>query len=136
MIENKAYALTVTLGGDMLLMPNRGGHAVGLTRSDSRYALFQDTRGAIYADEDTCLSSPHGERFTSEWGGWGSGESWAVGLASLIGGRAHCRGGTWVVLFQRSDGRFAVIGADSVELYQSRGHYAACEKPEYFGWEW
>ena len=136
MIENKAYALAVMLGGDMMLMPDRGGHAVGLTRPDGRYALFQDTRGAIYADDTACLSNPHGECSRSEWGSWGFGESWAVGLATLIGGQAHRSGSTWLVLFQRSDGRFAVIGADEVEVYQSRGHYENCEKPEYLGWAW
>lgn len=136
MIENKAYALAVMLGGDMMLMPNRGGHAVGLTKLDGRYALFQDTRGAIYADEDACLSNPDGECSGSEWSGWGAGESWAVGLATLIGGQAHRGGDAWVVLFQRSDGRFAVIGVEQVELYQSREHYAACGKPEYLGWDW
>ena len=136
MIENKAYALAVTLDADMLLMPNRGGYAVGVTRADGSYVVFRDTHGAIYADEDACLSSPHGERSFAEWGGWGSGESWAVGLATLIGGQAHRSSDVWTVLLQRVDGRFAVIGADQVEVYQSRGHYENCEKPEYLGWDW
>ena len=135
MIENKAYALAIVLDASLLQVPECGGYAVGVTRADGSYVVFRDTHGAIYADEDACLEDPSGG-VRSEWPPWGSGESWAVGFATLIGGQAHDRGGAWEVLYQRGDSRFSVIGADKAELYQSRGHYAACGEPEYYGWDW
>jgi hypothetical protein len=137
MNENKAWALAYALDASMLLIPDGGGYAVGVIRSDDRFAMFQDHGGLLYADEDTCLSSDVSDGLPSLWATWGLGESWAMALATLIRGQAHHRrGDAWEVLFQRGDGRFAVIGSDDVELYQSRGHYAACEKPEYCGWHW
>lgn len=138
MNETKAGTLAHVLGGDMLLMPYHGGHAVGLTRPDGGYAMFQDARGAVFADDIACLADHPGESVAFQWDGWGLGESWATALATLIGGQAHHRGGDiWVVLLQRSDGRFAVIGAEEVEVYPSRQHYANCQsKPKRFDWEW
>jgi hypothetical protein len=137
MSENKAWALAYALDADMLRDSIRGGYAIGLTRQDGTYAFFRDTHGAVFTDEETCLSSDSGDGIPSEWGTWGSGEPWAIGLATLIGGQAHHRiGNAWEVLFQRGDGKFVVICSDEVEIYQSRGDYDACGKPEYVGWDW
>ena len=136
MIENKAWALAYALDADMLRTPDFG-YVVGVTRADDKYAVLLDTGGLLYSDEDTCLTKDTSEGVPSEWGTWGSGESWAIGLATLIGGQAHHRSGdVWDVLFQRGDGKFVVISIDEIEIYQSRGAYAACMKPQYLGWDW
>lgn len=137
MNENKAYMIATGLDADMLRLNDGSGYAVGVITSNDKYAVFQDTSGWLFADEVTCFATDIGEAVESEWDTWGFGEQWAIALATLIGGQAHHRRGTaWEVLLQRGDGKFAVISSDEVEVYQSRGHYDACGKPEYHGWDW
>ena len=67
-----------------------------------------------------------------EWTDWGLTESWATGLAKLIGGEAHQSGGNiWVVLFPRADGKFIVVGLDGADIYESADHYEG-----YYNGDW
>lgn len=124
-----------------------GMHGVGLTRADGRYILVEEDAAAVYYDEHACFTGyltvgrdPRGSVDAYEWGRWGLTEDWATGLATLLGGEPHqSGGGVWVVLFQRADGKFAVIGADGAEVYRDRSQYERYYEPgegepERVGW--
>jgi hypothetical protein len=149
MTELKARTLAAALGGEVVnTMPQSRMPGVALTRSDGKYALIEEDAGAVYFDEHACWVGYHtlgddarGVVDAEEWGDWGVTESWATGLAALVGAEAHQSGGNiWVVLFQRPDGRFAVIGDTGCEVYQSRNHYERYyegqqEEPERVYWD-
>ena len=127
MDESKNETLALVLGGhEVVLLP--GGYAVGLTRADARFVLFDDQFGAVYPDIDACMADLLSEAPRVDWDCWGLTEAWAIGLATLIGGQAHRRGDDWVVLYQRNDGMFVVIGFGEAELYDRRQHYEGLQR--------
>ncbi len=145
MTEQKAKALAAAIGGDVVrTRPQSRMWGVSLVRADGRYALLEEHAGAVYFDEHACWtgymvngSDPKGEINAEEWGIWDHTRQWATGLATLIGGQPHQSGGNiWVMLFERRDGRFVVIGDLGAEVYRDRGSYeAGQEEPERFDWE-
>jgi hypothetical protein len=131
MTGEKARSLASVLGGEVVAaMPQSRSPGVRLELSDGRVALLDELGGATYrsaaAVDAYAADGDHGSHVdvVTEWPLWGVNEEWATGLASLIGGNAHQSGGNiWVVLFQRRDGRFIVVGDDGAELYDSADHY-------------
>ncbi|WP_435008054.1 hypothetical protein P12x_005323 [Tundrisphaera lichenicola] len=149
MTEAKAKSLAEAVGGHVVqTMPQSRMHGVSLTRADGKFALIEEDAGAVYFDEHACWIGYHtlgddarGVVDAEEWIDWGITELWASGLATLIGGTPYQSGGNvWVVLFERQDGRLAVIGDTGAEIYQSRDHYeryyeADQPEPERVEWE-
>jgi hypothetical protein len=131
MTDEKAKSLASILGGDVVsAMPPSRSPGVRLALADGRVALLDELAGATYksAAAVDAFATDGDDRAhvdaLAEWPLWGVNEKWATGLAALIGGEAHQSGGNiWVVLFERYDGRFIVVGDDGAELYDSADHY-------------
>jgi hypothetical protein len=149
MTEAKAKILAAALLGNVVTtMPQSRMHGVALTRPDGKYALIEEDAGAVYFDEHACWvgyptlgDDPKGCVEAQEWINWDGSEPWARGLSVLLESPEywHSGGGIWVVLFTRSDGRFAVIGAEGADIYQSKEHWeqyfeAGQPEPEYLNW--
>jgi hypothetical protein len=138
----KATALASALGGEVVpAMPQSRLPGVSITTPNGQYLLFDEDAGAIFRDEPACwLGDGTGVLNAREWGDWGVTEDWATGLATLFGAEPHQSGGNiWVVLYERPDGRFVVIGDDGAEIYRSRDHYeryydAGQPEPERVAW--
>lgn len=131
MTGEKARSLASVLGGDVVAaMPQSRSPGVRLALADGRVALLDELGGATYRNAAAvdAYAADGDDRAhvdgAAEWSLWGVNEEWATHLAGLIGGEAHQSGGNiWVVLFERSDGRFVVIGDDGAELYDSTVHF-------------
>jgi hypothetical protein len=139
MTDEKARSLASVLGGEVVsAMPQSRSPGVRLTLADGRVALLDELGGATYRSAEAVDAyaadgddDAHVEA-VAEWSLWGVNEEWATRLARLIGGEAHQSGGNiWVVLFQRRDGRFVVVGDDGAELYESADHYE-----KYYNGDW
>ena len=131
MTPTMAQVLADALGGKVeSLMPQSRGPGVRLWLPGGRVALLDELGGAVFRGEDAVRryaedgdEETHIE-LTAEWGAWGIYEDWAKSLAHVVGGEPYQSGGNiWVVLFERPDGRFVVIGEDGVDLYESAKHY-------------
>jgi hypothetical protein len=147
--ERMAQILAAALGGDVVrTMPQSRSWGVAVTRGDGKYVLIEEDAGAVYYDEHACWigyhtlgSDPRGVIEAEEWIDWGITEKWATDLAMLLGADAHHSGGNiWVVLYERRDGRLALIGDTGCEVYQSRDHYEryydeSQPEPENFRWD-
>jgi hypothetical protein len=139
MTDEKARTLATVLGGEVVrAMPQSRSPGVRLELSDGRVALLDELGGATYrsaAAVDAYAADGNDDTHVDEvgeWSGWGVNEEWATRLACLIGGEAHQSGGNiWVVLFERADGRFIVIGDDGADLYESAEHYE-----QYYEGDW
>lgn len=131
MTDEKARSLASVLGGEFVTaMPQSGSPGVRLSLVDGRVVLLDELVGATYryAAAVDAYAADGDDRANvdaaAEWPIWGVNEEWATGLAALIGGEAHQSGGNiWVVLFERPDGRFIVVGDDGAEFYDSADHY-------------
>jgi hypothetical protein len=131
MTSSKAMVLASVLGGEVeATMPQSRMPGVRLSLPDGRVCMIDERGGATYrSDADLEAYSIDGDDRThvaiaAEWPRWGLSEEWARPLASLIGGEAYQSGGNiWVVLFDRPDGRYVVVGDDGAELYESAAHY-------------
>jgi hypothetical protein len=134
MTEMKAKLLAEVLGGELeLTMPQSRMAGIRLSLPDGKVAMIDEHAGETFrsaADMDAYFADGDHTAHIAEskyWGDWGVAESWATGLAALISAEAHQSGGNiWVVLYQLADGRFAVIGDDGAEVYQSEDHYEKC----------
>ena len=139
MTNEKARSLASVLGGQVIAaMPQSRSPGVRLTLADGRVTLLDELGGAIYrsaAAVDAYAADGNDDAHVdavAEWSLWGVNEEWATRLADLIGGEAHQSGGNiWVVLFQRLDGRFIVVGDDGAEFYESADHYE-----KYYDGDW
>jgi hypothetical protein len=148
MTETKAKALAEVLGGEVeWTMPQSRMAGVRLALPDGRLAMIDEHGGetfnspadmnAYFADGDDTAHIAA----TREWTDWGITESWAAGLATLIGGEAHQSGGNiWVVLSNRPDGKLALIGDDGAEVYRCRDHYeryyeGGQPEPQHLSWD-
>jgi len=118
MTKTKAQTLADVLGGSVEnLMAQSREPGVRLSLSGGRVALLDELGGVVFGSDDAVQSyavdgddERHVE-LSAEWESWGICEEWARGLARLIEGQAHQSGGNvWVVLSERSDGGFVVIG--------------------------
>jgi hypothetical protein len=147
MTEKKAKVLASALCGQVeRIMPQSRMPGVRLVLPDGRLAMIDDHGGeTLWSEDDLVAYGADGDdrshiTASAEWPSWGLSETWARNLASLIGGEAHQSGGNiWVVLLQRADGRFPVVGDDGVDLYQSAEHYqryyeSDWPEPEYAVW--
>jgi hypothetical protein len=131
MTNAKASSLASILGGEVFgTMPQSRSPGVRLALADGRVALLDELGGATYrtAAAVDAYATDGDDRahveVVAEWSGWGITEEWATQLARLIGGEAYQSGGNiWVVLFERSDGCFVVVGDDGADLYESADHY-------------
>lgn len=131
MTDEKVRSLAAALGGEVVrAMPQSRSPGVRLTLTDGRVALLDELGGATYksAASVEAYAIDGDDRAhvdgVAEWPLWGVNEEWATRLAGLIGGEAHQSGGNiWVVLFQRPDGGFIVVGDDGAEVYESAEHY-------------
>jgi hypothetical protein len=147
MTNEKAKMLASVLGGEVVAaMPQSRSPGVRLTLADGRVALLDELGGATYrgaasvaayavgGDDDAHVEA------VAEWPHWGVTEEWTQPLANLLGGEAYQSGGNiWVVLFERPDGRFVVIGDDGADIYQSADLYeryyeAGQPGPEFVYW--
>jgi hypothetical protein len=146
MTERAAKSLAMALGGEAVFpMPGSRSWGVALERRDGRFLAIEDGAGWLYSDrkgyeayhetgDDGPLVDPR------EWSSWGVTKEWAAALAALLDAEAYQSGGNiWVVLHQRPDGRFAVIGVDGADLYRSAAHYeqyfeAGQPEPDYLYW--
>jgi hypothetical protein len=146
MTERTAKELAAALGGDAVFpMPGSRTWGVLATCPDGRFVAIEDGSGWAYRDRAAyeawqASGDDSGVVAAGEWPHWGVEEGWARSLAGLLGGEPHQSGGNiWVVLFQRSDGRFIVVGDDGADIYQSADHYeryyeAGQPEPEYVCW--
>ena len=149
MTADKARILAEAIGGKVVqTMPQSRMHGVAITRADGKYALIEEDAGAVYFDEHACWigyhilgDDPKGVVDAEEWGDWNGSEKWARDLSVILGSPEywHSGGEIWVVLFTRADGRFAVIGAEGVDIYQSKDHWeryfeSGQPEPEYLSW--
>jgi hypothetical protein len=146
MTEKTAKMLAIALGEDAIyLMPGSRGWGVTVERPDGRFVTIEDGAGWLYRDR----KGYHGYHETGDdaavvdsrgWSEWGVTEDWATGVALLLGAEPYQSGGNiWVVLYQRPDGRFIVIGEDGAEIYRDRQHYERCyegaqPEPEHVNW--
>jgi hypothetical protein len=139
MTGEKAKSLSLVLGGEAIAaMPQSRTPGVRVALADGRVALLDELGGATYRNAAAvdAYAADGDDRAhvaaVAEWSLWGVNEEWATGLATLIGGEAHQSGGNiWVVLFERLDGRFIVVGDDGAEIYESAEHYE-----QYYDKEW
>jgi hypothetical protein len=131
MTVEKARSMASVLGGEVVgALPQSRAPGVRLALADGRVAMLDELGGATYRSDASVDAyatdgddAAHVDSVT-EWQGWGVTEAWATRLARLIGGEAQRSGGNiWVVLFERADGRFVVLGDDGAELYESTEHY-------------
>ena len=148
MTEAKATALACALGGKVIrTMPQSRMWSVAVTRADGKYVLLEEDAGAVYYDEHACWigydtlgDDPKDVIDAWEWGNWGLTRDWAERLADLLGAVVWQSGGdVWVVLYERPDERYAVIGDDGADVYRSREHWndyyqADAPEPERVSW--
>jgi hypothetical protein len=147
MNEKTARSLANALGSDAVYpMPGSRSWGVTLERPDGRLVAIEDGAGWLYRDrkgyDDYHETGDDGSVIDSrEWSSWGVTGEWSRGLAALLGGEAYQSGGNiWVVLYQRADGRFIVIGVDGADLYRSAEHYEGYyeggqPEPDYVYWD-
>jgi hypothetical protein len=113
---------------------------------DGRFIAIEDGAGWAYRDQAAYEAyqaggDDSGLIAAEEWPHWETEEGWARSLACLLGGEAYQSGGNiWVVLYQRTDGRFVVIGVDGADLYRSAVHYeryyeGGQPEPDYVYWD-
>jgi hypothetical protein len=139
MTNEKAESLASVLGGKVVkAMPQSRSPGVRLALTNGRVALLDDLGGATYrsaAAVDAYATDGDDDAHVediAEWSAWGVTEEWATQLARLIGGEAYQSGGNiWVVLYERPDGCFVVVGDDGAELYESADHY-----DKYYDGDW
>ena len=146
MTERTSKELAAALGGDAVFpMPGSRTWGVLATCPDGRFVAIEDGAGWAYRNREAydAFQTEGGDSrvlATGEWPDWGVTEEWARPLANLLGGEAYQSGGNiWVVLFQRPDGRFVVIGDDGADIYRSAEHYERCyeagqPEPEFVTW--
>jgi hypothetical protein len=130
MTEKAAKSLATALGGDAEYpMPQSRSWGVTLERPDGRFVSIEDGVGWLYRDRkgyDAYQETGDDEPLvdSQEWSSWGVTEEWSRAFAALLGAEDYQSGGNiWVVLYQRPDGRFVVIGVDGADLYRSAEHY-------------
>jgi hypothetical protein len=138
MTQQAARSLAVVLGGEaMFPMPGNRAWGVVTARTDGKLAVIEDDSGWVYRDREAYEAhqldgGPDALLDAQEWGEWDDGEDWARGLSTVLGSEEywHSGGGIWLVFYTRPDGRFAVIGAESGSVYDSREQFDADEYGE------
>src|SRR5262245_42276552 len=131
----KATALASALGGQVVsAMPQSRLPGITLTRADGRFVSIEGDEtewgcGYVFPSRQS-YERYHYEGFqgtipdSADWHRWGVNQEWAEALAALLRAEAYQSGGnTWIVRYERPDGRFAVIGDDGAEIYRNRDHY-------------
>ena len=147
MKESKAAILAEALGGDLVpALPRSCQPGVLVRLGDGRVAVIDELGGETFSSlsgMDAFLR--HGDQrpilASVEWSRWDCSADWALGLGRLLGSRERWHSGddTWLVLFERADGLFAVIGEGGVDVYQGRRHWVAYgdgddREPRFLGW--
>ena len=96
--------------------------------------MIEDHGGWVYQDRSAYeLYHREGDQTgilqACEWRGWNDSEEWARGLSVAVGSLEywHSGGGIWLAFYTRPDGRFAVIGSESVGIYANREEFEADE---------
>lgn len=133
MTEQSAKGLAETIGGETVrLMPSTREWGVALESPNGQLAMIEDHAGCVYQDRAAfnawqAQGDDSGVVRAAEWGEWGGGYEWACGLASVLGTERywHSGGGIWLVFFDRTDGRFAVVGGESGGVYASYEEFDA-----------
>jgi hypothetical protein len=138
MTEKAAKSLAIVLNGEAVFpMPGSRSWGVTLERPDGLFAAIEDHGGWLYRDR-SAYDAYHREgdqdgiEHACEWGEWDDSEEWAKGLSLVLGSEEYWNsgGGIWLVFHQRPDGRFAVIGSESGNVYGSREEYESDEYGE------
>lgn len=138
MTEQAARSLAEVLDGDAVFpMPASRTWGVITELADGRLAVIEDHAGWTYRDrraydayqvtgDDAAVVE------AQEWGDWDGAERWARGLSRVLGTSEywHSGGGIWLTFYDRHDGRFAVIGAESGSVYSSREEFKCDESGE------
>ena len=125
MTEQASKSLVAILCGQAVHpMPSSRMWGVIATKTDDGLGVIEDHAGWLYRNRQAYEGyQPDGDAAAlleaREWAEWDDGEEWAQGLSVVLGSEEyrHSGGGIWLVFYRRLDGRFAVIGADSVGIY-------------------